>query len=68
MQHKQLSRVFQGTMILAISSLVAKILSAVYRIPFQNLVGNDGFYVYQQVYPLYGLGIVLALSGLPVFI
>lgn len=68
MQHKQLNRVLQGTLILTISSLIAKILSAVYRIPFQNLVGDAGFYVYQQVYPIYGLGVVLALSGLPVFI
>lgn len=68
MKHNQLNRVLQGTLLLSLSSLIAKILSAVYRVPFQNLVGNDGFYVYQQVYPIYGLGVVLALSGLPVFI
>ena len=58
----------QGTAILTITGLVAKILSAVYKVPFQNLVGNVGFYVYQQVYPLYGIGMTVALSGLPVFI
>lgn len=68
MKQPRLSRVLQGTLILSLSSLIAKILSAVYRVPFQNLVGDTGFYVYQQVYPLYGIGIVLALSGLPVFI
>lgn len=58
----------KGTALLTIASLVAKILSAVYRIPFQNMVGNVGFYVYQQVYPIYGIAMTFALSGLPVFI
>ena len=60
--------VMAGAGILAIAGLVAKVLSAVYRVPLQNLVGNTGFYVYQQVYPLYGIGMVLALSGFPLFI
>lgn len=55
-------------MILTLASFVAKILSAIYRVPYQNLVGDSGFYVYQQVYPIYGLGMTLALSGLPQFI
>ena len=57
-----------GAGVLAVSGLIAKVLSAVYRVPFQNLVGNTGFYVYQQVYPIYGIGMVLALSGWPLFI
>lgn len=57
-----------GALLLSLSALIAKVLSAVYRIPLQNLVGNTGFYVYQQVYPLYGIAMTFALSGLPVFI
>ncbi|MHA8262523.1 oligosaccharide flippase family protein [Lactobacillaceae bacterium Melli_B3] len=64
----QLKTVMSGAAILTISSLIAKVLSAVYRIPLQNLVGNVGFYIYQQVYPIYGLGMTFALSGLPVLI
>lgn len=67
-QKSHLHNIFQGALILTASNLIAKILSAGYRIPLQNLVGNTGFYVYQQVYPLYGIGVTLALSGLPVFI
>lgn len=59
---------FRGALILSISSLIAKILSAVYRIPFQNMVGNTGFYVYQQIYPIYGIGMTFALNGFPTFI
>lgn len=57
-----------GATLLALSSLIVKVLSAVYRIPFQNLVGNDGFYIYQQVYPIYGLGMSLTLTGVPLYV
>lgn len=58
----------QGAVVLTAASFAAKLLSAVYRVPYQNLVGDEGFYAYQQVYPIYGLAMTLALSGLPQFI
>ncbi|MFP7300258.1 oligosaccharide flippase family protein [Neobacillus niacini] len=64
----QSKALFRGAFILAIAALITKILSAVYRIPFQNIVGDVGFYIYQQVYPFYGLAIVLATTGFPVVI
>jgi len=60
--------VLKGTLILTLTSFVVKVLSAVYRVPFQNLVGDEGFYVYQQVYPIYGIAMTLSLSGMPVFL
>src|SRR5699024_9330298 len=45
--------------------IVGKILSATYRIPLQNLTGDMGYYIYQQVYPLIGIGMILALYGFP---
>src|SRR3954469_7287569 len=64
----QSKSLFRGAFILAIAALITKILSAVYRIPFQNIVGDVGFYIYQQVYPFYGLAMVLATTGFPVVI
>ncbi|RST71142.1 polysaccharide biosynthesis protein [Siminovitchia acidinfaciens] len=58
----------KGAVILTVAAFVIKILSAVYRVPFQNIVGDTGFYIYQQVYPLYGIASVLAASGFPVVI
>lgn len=63
--HQQLIR---GTYFLAATSLIVKILSAVYRVPFQNIVGDEGFYIFQQVYPIYGIALTLSLNGLPMFI
>lgn len=59
----------KGAAMLTIAALIVKLLSAVYRIPFQNLVGDEGFYIYQQVYPFIGIittwtsfGFAVALS------
>ncbi|MEH7116680.1 oligosaccharide flippase family protein [Neobacillus vireti] len=60
--------VFKGAFILTIAAIVTKILSAFYRIPFQNIVGDVGFYIYQQVYPFYGMAVVLSTTGFPVVI
>lgn len=67
-QNQQMKQLMKGTLILSLAALIAKILSAVYRVPFENLVGNRGFYIYQQIYPIYGVGMTCALSGFPVFI
>ncbi|WP_332633200.1 putative polysaccharide biosynthesis protein [Halalkalibacter flavus] len=56
----------QGVAILSVAALLAKVLSAAYRIPYQNLSGDMGYYVYQQVYPLYGIIITLSMYGFPV--
>ena len=60
--------IFRGVLILTIGAILTKVLSAVYRIPFQNMVGDVGFYIYQQVYPFYGLALVLSTNGFPVII
>jgi stage V sporulation protein B len=56
----------QGTAILAAAALISKLLGVIYRIPYQNITGNMGFYVYQQVYPLYSLLLILATAGFPI--
>lgn len=68
MAHKEMKTMMRGALVLTIASFVAKILSAVYRVPFQNIVGDEGFYVYQQIYPIYGIAMTLALTGLPQFL
>lgn len=68
MKNNNAQVLIKGTWILSVSSLITKILSAFYRVPLQNLVGDRGFYVYQQVYPLYGLCTAVALTGIPMFV
>lgn len=58
----------KGALLLTMAALVVKALSAVYRIPFQNLVGDQGFYIYQQVYPFISFFVVWTSGGFAVAI
>lgn len=58
----------KGAAILGLAGLISKILGAVYRIPYQNITGNEGMYVYQQVYPLFSTLLILATAGFPIAI
>ncbi|EUJ28805.1 polysaccharide biosynthesis family protein [Listeria floridensis FSL S10-1187] len=68
MSERSIKNLMRGALLLTIASLISKILSAVYRVPFQNMVGDVGFYIFQQVYPIYGIAMTLALGGFPVVI
>lgn len=59
------NNLFNGVFILMFAGIIGKVISAFYRIPLQNLTGDLGFYIYQQVYPFIGIAITLALYGLP---
>lgn len=63
-----MKKLISGAFTLTIAAIIVKGLSAIYRVPFQNMVGDTGFYIYQQVYPLYAIAIVFAFSGFPVVI
>jgi len=56
----------KGASILTISAIIVKILGAIYRVPYQNMVGDKGFYIYQQVYPFIGIFIVWTSYGFAV--
>lgn len=57
-----------GAAILSIATMICRFLGAVYRIPYQNITGNEGMYVYSQVYPLYSVLLLLATAGFPLAI
>ncbi|MGK8516665.1 oligosaccharide flippase family protein [Staphylococcus arlettae] len=56
---------FNGVVILTIALIMVKILSAIYRVPYQNVLGDAGLYAYQQVYPLVALGVILSMNAIP---
>ncbi|MBO1004451.1 putative polysaccharide biosynthesis protein [Pseudogracilibacillus auburnensis] len=68
MEINKTKKVVQGAFLLTIAGLLSKIVSATYRIPLQNLTGDFGFYIYQQVYPLIGTVMILSLYGFPIAI
>lgn len=59
------SPAFNSVIVLTITMLVVKILSAIYRVPYQNVLGDTGLYAYQQVYPIIAIVSVLSLNAIP---
>ncbi|WP_431802049.1 oligosaccharide flippase family protein [Halobacillus andaensis] len=59
-------RLVKGALLLTMAGLIGKILSAAYRIPLQNIAGDVGFYIFQQIYPVLGMALMLSLYGFPV--
>lgn len=62
---KQTERLVKGAIILSVAGLIAKILSAFYRIPLTYLVGNEGLGYYSTVYPFYSILTAAAIVGIP---
>jgi len=54
--------------LLTLLMLIKKLLSILYKIPYQNVTGDAGFYVFQQAYPLIAIGTVLTSFALPTII
>ncbi|MEC5425995.1 polysaccharide biosynthesis protein [Virgibacillus sp. C22-A2] len=65
MSGNETNKLVKGALLLTLAGLISKILSAGYRIPLQNMSGDIGFYIYQQVYPILGMVMVLSLYGFP---
>ncbi len=56
---------FKGVFLLTIAGFVSKILSASYRVPLQNMAGDEGIYIYQQIYPFIMIAWMLSIYGYP---
>ncbi|MBR0465991.1 MAG: polysaccharide biosynthesis protein [Clostridia bacterium] len=58
----------EGTFVLLVATAIAKVISAVYRIPLTNLLSSRGMGYYATAYDLYVPIYTIALAGLPVAI
>lgn len=67
---KQITKkqLFRGAFLLTLAGILSKVLSVGYRIPLQNIAGDVGFYIYQQVYPILGMAWMISLYGFPIAI
>lgn len=54
-----------GAAILGGAGLLVKLIGALYRIPLTNIIGAEGLGIYQKVYPVYTILLVLSTAGLP---
>lgn len=54
-----------GTIVLTAGGLLAKIFSAIYRIALTRILGGVGIGMYQLIFPIYSLFVVLSTAGIP---
>lgn len=61
-----LQKFIQGAAFLMIASFINRILAFVYRVYTVRLVGSEGIGLYEMVFPIYSLILVLTTAGIPV--
>lgn len=66
-QKKEASFV-KGALILAIASVMVKVIGAVFRIPLTNLVGKYTMGLYSIAYRYYSIFLTIATAGIPIAI
>ncbi len=62
------STFIKGTLILTIATLFSKILGSVFRIPLQNIAGDQVLGIFSLVYPVYMVALTLSVAGIPIAI
>lgn len=55
----------QGAVLLGVSAALVKLLGVLQKIPLQNIGGDEVYGIYNIVYPVYTLVMVLATAGFP---
>ncbi|MBE6934152.1 MAG: polysaccharide biosynthesis protein [Ruminococcaceae bacterium] len=55
-----------GTMLLALSTAIVKVIGAFYSIPLKQIIGDDSFGYYSTAYEIYTLLLLISTAGLPV--
>lgn len=56
----------QGALILLLSGLICKFMGAFYRIPLSNILGAEGIGIYQLIFPVYSLFLIVVSGGIPI--
>ena len=58
----------KSTLILSIATLISKIIGSIFRIPLQNIAGDEVLGIFSIVYPVYMVALNLSVAGIPVAI
>ncbi|TFB19285.1 polysaccharide biosynthesis protein [Filobacillus milosensis] len=58
----------KSTVILSVATLVSKVLGSIFRIPLQNIAGDEVLGIFSLVYPVYMVAMILSVAGIPIAI
>lgn len=60
------NNILKGSIILVFAGLLGKILGAVYRIPLSNILSAEGIGIYQMIFPIFSLALIICSGGVSV--
>ena len=66
MQKKQ--NFLQGTALLAMATAIVKVIGALYKIPLNAIIGEQGFGYFNTAYDIYNVLLMISTAGLPLTI
>ncbi|WP_281974827.1 putative polysaccharide biosynthesis protein [Halobacillus litoralis] len=58
----------KSTLILTIATLTSKLLGSLFRVPLQNIAGDEVLGIFSLVYPVYMVALILSVAGIPIAI
>lgn len=67
-QNNKPDSLLRGTVILAAAMFATKFLGLIYRIVISRTIGAFGFGIFDKVYPIYTLLLIIGITGIPVAI
>ena len=56
----------QGTALLAMATVIVKVIGALYKIPLNAIIGKQGFSYFNTAYEIYAVLLMVSTAGLPV--
>ena len=56
----------QGTAMLAMATAIVKVIGALYKIPLNAIIGEQGFSYFNTAYEIYNVLLMISTAGLPV--
>lgn len=62
------STLVKSTLILTVATLLSKILGSIFRVPLQNIAGDEVLGIFSLVYPVYMVALYLSVAGIPLAI
>ena len=55
-----------GTVLLAAATAIVKVIGALYKLPLQRVIGDEGFGYFYTAYEIYNVLLMISTAGLPV--
>ncbi|WP_342528138.1 polysaccharide biosynthesis protein [Chryseomicrobium sp. FSL W7-1435] len=62
------STLFKSAVILSVAALISKLLGSLFRVPLQNIAGDEVLGIFTLVYPVYMVALILSVAGIPIAI